>query len=88
MKAVSKVIKEKKYGMVILDEINVALSLNLLKLNDVIRLLRTAPPKMELILTGRNAPAAILKLADLVSEIKEIKHYFKKGITARKGIEY
>ena len=88
LKAISKVIKEKKYGVVILDEINVALSLNLLKLKDVINLVRKAPAKMELILTGRNAPAKILKLADLVSEIKEVKHYFKKGVNARKGIEY
>ena len=88
LRQISKVIKEKEYGVVILDEINVALSLNLLKLKDVIRLLRKAPAKTELILTGRNAPAQIIKLADLVSEIKEVKHYFKKGVNARKGIEY
>ncbi|MDD5156071.1 MAG: cob(I)yrinic acid a,c-diamide adenosyltransferase [Candidatus Omnitrophica bacterium] len=88
LRRINEILKGKEYGVVILDEINVALSLNLLKLNDVTRLLRTAPTKIELILTGRNAHPQILKLADLVSEIKEVKHYFRKGVKARKGIEY
>ncbi len=83
-----EIIKKKSYDMVILDEINVALKLKLLSLKEVVELIENAPASMELVLTGRNAPAAILKVADLVSEIKDRKHYYKKGIKARKGIEY
>jgi len=82
------IVSQRIYDVVILDEINIALNLNLLKLEDVISLIKRTPGKTELILTGRNAHQRILSLADLVSEIKEVKHYFKKGIKARKGIEY
>lgn len=85
--AVKKALK-KKYGLIILDEINIALGLNLLDLKDVLEVIRKAPAKTELILTGRGAPAEIIKIADLVSEIKEVKHYFTKGVKGRKGIEY
>ena len=74
--------------MVILDEINVALRLKLLKLEDVISLIKNTSQKTELVLTGRNAHPEILKIADLVSEIKDKKHYYKKGQKARKGIEF
>lgn len=83
-----RVITEKKYDMVILDEINVALKLKLLELEDLVTLIKNTPKKTELILTGRNAPDEIIKLADLVSEIREVKHYFQKGKKARKGIEF
>lgn len=83
-----EIIKKKAYDMVILDEINVALNLKLLSLKEVIELIKNTPQSIELVLTGRNAPYAIIKLADLVSEIKDRKHYYKKGIKARKGIEY
>lgn len=85
---IKKIISKGVYDMVILDEINAALNLNLLELKDIVALIKNAPKKIELILTGRYAHPEIIKLADLVSEIKEIKHYFKKGIKARKGIEY
>lgn len=88
LEKIRKIIVKRIYDMVILDEIIVALHLKLLKLEDVMRLAKIIPKKTELILTGRYAPAQILKMADLVSEIKEIKHYFKKGVKARKGIEY
>jgi len=74
--------------MVILDEVNVALKLGLLKLENVISLIKNTSKKTELVLTGRNAHPEILKIADLVSEIKDRKHYYKKGIKARRGIEY
>ncbi|MCK9602875.1 MAG: cob(I)yrinic acid a,c-diamide adenosyltransferase [Candidatus Omnitrophica bacterium] len=86
--SVKKALKNKKYDLVILDEINVALKLGLLDCSELIRILKNAPRKQEVILTGRNAPCGILELADLVSEIKEVKHYFHKGVPARKGIEY
>lgn len=85
---IKKIISKRTYDMVILDEINIALNLKVLKLKDVIELIKKTPKKVELVLTGRYAPQAIIKVADLVSEIKEVKHYFNKGIKARKGIEY
>lgn len=84
----AEILAQKNYDVVILDEINVALELKLLKVDNILSLMRKASNRQELILTGRNAPCAILEAADLVSEIKEIKHYFKKGIKARKGIEF
>jgi len=88
LKAAEKCIYGKCYDVIILDEINVALKLKLLELKDVISLIKNIPPKTELILTGRSAPPEILKLADLVSFIHDRKHYYKKGVKARKGIEY
>ncbi len=83
-----RIIKRGKCDILILDELNVALSLGLLELKDVLKFIKTAPREIELVITGRNAPPAIIKLADLVSEIKEVKHYFQKGVKARKGIEF
>lgn len=88
LKRVSKIVAKRKYDLIILDEINVALYLGLLKLNDVLQLIRSAPKSIEFVLTGRNAHPGIKKVADLVSEVKDKKHYYKKGIKARKGIEY
>lgn len=85
---IKRIITKKEYDVIILDEINVALKLNLLDLDEVIRVINDAPQDIELVLTGRDIAGKILKLADLVSEIKEIKHYFKKGVNARRGIEY
>ena len=88
LEKIKKIVSQRIYDVVILDEINVALYLKLLALKEVASLLRKTPKKVELILTGRNAHHHILSLADLVSEIKEVKHYFRKGLKARKGIEY
>ena len=82
-----KIIAGKKYDLVILDEINIALYLKLLKLKDVLGLIKARPKNIELILTGRYAPKKIIKLADLVTEMKEVKHYYRRGVTARRGIE-
>jgi cob(I)alamin adenosyltransferase len=87
-KKVKSIISKRIYDMVILDEINIALNLKLLETKDVIAMLQDAPKNVELILTGRNAHPKVLQLADLVSEIKEVKHYYKKGIKARRGIEF
>lgn len=76
-----------KYQIVILDEINVALHFNLLKEEEVHRFLDQKPPHVEVVLTGRYAPQSLIDRADLVTEMKEIKHYYSKGIKARKGIE-
>ena len=74
--------------MIILDEINFALKAKLIKLEDALRLIKKTPKNTELVLTGRYAHPKIIAIADLVSEIKERKHYFKKGVRARKGIEF
>jgi len=78
----------KKFRLIILDEINIALNLNLISLKEVIGLLKAAPKNKEIVLTGRYAPLQITNVADLVSQINEVKHYYKKGVAARKGIEF
>jgi cob(I)alamin adenosyltransferase len=83
-----KAIKSGKYQMVILDEINVALDFKLIDLKEVIELIKNKPAGLDLILTGRYAPPQIIKLADTVSEVKEIKHHYAAGIKDRAGIEY
>jgi cob(I)alamin adenosyltransferase len=86
--AARKAIKSRRYGLIVLDEINVALKLGLLNLEEVLSVIRKTPKKIELVLTGRSAHPDIIKIADLVSEIKDEKHYYKRGIRARKGIEF
>jgi cob(I)alamin adenosyltransferase len=77
-----------RYNMVILDEINVAVDFKLIELRDVIDLIINKPPALDLILTGRYAAKELIKLADTVSEVKEIKHHYQAGIKDRAGIEY
>lgn len=84
---IKKIIEENDYDVVILDEVNVALKVGLLDLKDLLTLLKDAPKKTELILTGRYAHPQVIRAADLVSEIKEVKHYYRKGIKSRIGIE-
>lgn len=88
LKKVKQIISSKKYNLIILDEINICLKLKLLALKAVINLIKTLPRKTELVLTGRYAPPQIIKLADLVTVMKDVKHYYKRGIIARKGIEH
>jgi cob(I)alamin adenosyltransferase len=83
-----EVVMSRKYDVVILDEINVAIDFGLVKLNDVIGLVKMKPREVELILTGRCAKKELLELADYVTEMREIKHPYKKGILARVGVEY
>ncbi|MHB1348159.1 MAG: cob(I)yrinic acid a,c-diamide adenosyltransferase [Candidatus Humimicrobiaceae bacterium] len=76
-----------EYDVFILDEINVALYFKLFDLDDVLEIMSLKPDNVELILTGRKVDPKIIELADLVTEMREIKHYYKKGIIARLGIE-
>jgi cob(I)alamin adenosyltransferase len=76
------------YDMVILDEINVAMHLEMLNTELVLNLMANKPEHVELILTGRNAPEEIIHHADLVTEMKPEKHYYEKGVPARRGVEY
>jgi cob(I)alamin adenosyltransferase len=78
----------KKYDIVVLDEINIALDKKLLTIQEVAELIQQKPPQLHLILTGRSAPKKLIQIADLVSEVKEIKHPFRKGLEAQKGIEF
>ena len=76
------------YDIVIFDELNMALYYELLDLKEVVEKLKGKPDNVEVVITGRRAPEEIIKIADLVTEMKEIKHPYQKGIGARKGIEY
>ncbi len=83
-----EVVKSGEYDIVILDEINVALNLKLIQIEKVLVLIKNKPKHVELVLTGRYAPNEIIEAADLVTEMKEVKHPFNRGFQARKGIEY
>jgi cob(I)alamin adenosyltransferase len=74
--------------VLILDEINVAVNLKLIEIEEVLELIKKKPERMELVLTGRKAPVEIVQAADLVTEMVEIKHPYNSGFKARKGIEY
>lgn len=77
-----------EYDLVVLDEVNVAMAWKLIELDEVIRLIEDRPPNVEIILTGRGADKEIVKMADIVTEMLNIKHPYNEGITARRGIEY
>ena len=87
LKKVKTILAAGKYSVVILDEANVAVSLNLFSENELLEILDHRPDNVEIIITGRGAASGIIEAADLVTEMKEIKHYFKKGVKARIGIE-
>lgn len=87
-KEVKKHIIAGTYDLVILDEIHIALYYKLISLDNVLETLKNKSPNTELVLTGRKAPKEIIDIADLVTEMKEIKHYYQKGVEAREGIEY
>ena len=74
--------------MVILDEINVALDFALIELDEVLSLIKSRPAHVELVLTGRSAHPSVVKAADLVSEILNIRHHYDAGVEAREGVEY
>jgi cob(I)alamin adenosyltransferase len=82
-----KTLTEGQYDIVILDEINNAVHYGLISADEVLKLIALKPETVELVLTGRNADLRIIAAADLVTEMREIKHYYKKGIRARYGIE-
>ncbi len=79
---------EKFYDLIILDEIVFCLDKGLADIDDVKELIATRDPRVELVLTGRGASRELIELADLVTEMKPVKHPYDKGISARRGIEY
>jgi cob(I)alamin adenosyltransferase len=86
-KKVSAIILQGKCDVVILDEINTAVALKLINIKELVEILKERPKQMEIVLTGREAPREIIKIADLVTRMTQVKHYYSKGIVARKGIE-
>ncbi len=82
------VIGKGEYDVVILDEILYAVKFDLIKASDVVELIKAKPPNLELVLTGGDAPPELIELADLVTEMREVKHPLQQGHEARKGIEY
>lgn len=76
-----------EYGLVILDEAAVAADLGLIPASELVRLADMRPPHVELVITGRTAHPSLVKRADLVTEMRERKHYYRRGVKARKGIE-
>ncbi len=84
----SQAVKNGDYDLVVMDELNVVLDFGLLDPEEVCSKLSRQHRFCDVITTGRNAPREIVDMADLVSEIKEIKHHYQEGITSRRGIEY
>jgi len=83
-----KAIKNNQYQLIVLDEINIAIDMKILDIDEVVEVLKNKPESMEIVLTGRNAHPKAIEVAHLVSEIKPVKHYWDLGISARKGIEF
>ncbi|MDP9131669.1 MAG: cob(I)yrinic acid a,c-diamide adenosyltransferase, partial [Nitrospirota bacterium] len=76
------------YGMVILDEFNIALQQGYVEVNEVLPCLETRLPMQHVVITGRGAPPDLIEAADLVTEMKQVKHPFRKGIKAQPGVEF
>lgn len=77
-----------QYQMVVLDEFTYTLLYNMLDINEVIQVLEKKPEKLHLVITGRQAPRQICEIADLITEMKPVKHPLEQGITAQKGVEF
>jgi cob(I)alamin adenosyltransferase len=88
MEHAASVIRDGGCDLLILDEINVAIEWKLVTVEDVLGLLTSKPESMEVVLTGRYSPQSFIDVADTVTEMKEVKHPYQKGILARKGIEH
>ncbi len=84
----AEIVESGKYDLVVLDEAAIAIYYELFPVSELIGVLLKKPEETEVVITGRYAPKELIELADLVTEMKEVKHYYTKGIQARKGIEY
>lgn len=83
-----KLIKSGKYRLVVLDEVNVAIHFGLISTEQVLEVIKNSPENVDILLTGRYATQKLIDSADLVTEMVEIKHYYNKGIKARRGFEF
>lgn len=88
LEAFQQAVRSGMYDLIVLDEINVAMAFGFLDVADVLSAIAGKPDELHLMLTGRNAPAEIVDIADLVTEMAEVKHPFSKGIGAQRGIEF
>lgn len=88
LQCVEQLFEDKSWDMLVLDEINIALRDGFLTEEEILSLLAKKPDKLELVLTGRGATPRIIEKADLVSEVREVKHPHRRGIGSRQGIEY
>ena len=77
-----------EFDLVVLDELNVSVHFRLLPEAEILELLKRRPPNVELVVTGRYAPDSFIEEADLVTEMREVKHYYTEGLQARKGVEF
>ncbi|MFZ5570141.1 MAG: cob(I)yrinic acid a,c-diamide adenosyltransferase [Thermodesulfobacteriota bacterium] len=87
LEEVRRIMGSGRYQVVILDEANIATFYNLFSVDELLEVIREKPESVELVITGRRADARIIEAADLVTEMREIKHYYQRGIQAREGIE-
>lgn len=84
---VSEIIQSGVYDVLVLDEVTIAIYFKLFSVTDLIDILKLKPEQTEIIITGRYAPQELIELADLVTEMKEVKHYYQKGVLSREGID-
>jgi len=87
LEAIAKALTSGKYDVVIMEEANVAAKFGVIKTEDILAMIKKKPENVELIITGRGASEEVMEAADLVTEMREIKHYYKNGVNARIGIE-
>ncbi len=87
-KTASEFMRDASYAMVVLDEFNIALQQGYVRLEEVLQVLRARPSMQHVVITGRGGPAELLEEADLVTEMKQVKHPFRKGIKAQPGVEF
>ncbi len=85
---IKRILQWENYDLVILDEANIAIYYKLFSVNELLEILKDRNPSTEVVVTGRYAPQELIDAADLVTEMKEIKHYYTQGVEARKGIEF
>jgi cob(I)alamin adenosyltransferase len=88
LREIQRILDEKACDLLILDEVNVAVSLKVVQENAILKLMEDKPEDMELVLTGRDAPPSFIEKAHLVTDMKSARHYFDQGVAAREGIEF
>lgn len=88
LEEVKTVFASQNYDLIVLDEASIAIYFKLFSTEELIAVLKSKPEATEVVITGRYAPDALIEFADLVTEMKEIKHYYTKGVEAREGVEY
>lgn len=88
LEAFKEALESGAYDLIVLDEIIMAVDFGLLKIEEVMKAIEKKPPELHLVLTGRNAKKELLEIADVVTEMREVKHHYHQGIKAQKGIEF